>query len=95
MNELDDEAYNKSPNELSRQLEEVAAILSTEASSNADIIAARSSIHLRKEDPSTIAASIIYLTRKTVFTSRNLDIIPRVPNIWPKELILLTRCSEA
>ena len=94
VNEFDEET-DKSNGENKTTFANVAAILATEALSTVDIIASRSSVHSRKEDPSTIAASIIYYARKNVFTSKKYDTLPKVQNIWPKELILLTRCSEA
>ena len=94
MNEFEEE-NDMLNGEIRTQFADIAAILATEALSTVDIIASRSSVHLRKEDPSTIAASIIYYARKNVFTSKKYDTLPKVQNIWPKELILLTRCSEA
>ena len=94
MNEFEEED-DMLNGEIRTQFADIAAILATEALSTVDIIASRSSVHLRKEDPSAIAASIIYYARKNVFTSKKYSTLPKVQNIWPKELILLTRCSES
>ena len=95
VNEFNEENDDQSTNLLSRSLIDVAAILSTEALNTADIIISKGSVHLRKEDPSTIAAGIIYYARKNVFTSGKFENIPKIQSIWPDELVLLTRCTEA
>ena len=57
---------------------EVAALLASEALSTSDIIASRGSVSLRKEDPSSVAAGIVYYARKNVFTSGKHGKIPKV-----------------
>ena len=93
--EFYEDAESQKAEEPDKKIVDVADLLATEALSTADVIASRGSVHLRKEDASTIAAGIIYYARKNVFTSGKHGQIPKVQSIWPQELVLLTRCSEA
>ena len=49
----------------------------------------------RTECSSDIAAGIIYLARKNVLEADSPTGKLRVPQIWPNELLLMTRCTEA
>ena len=94
-NEFDDELASKSKHDKTIQMNDVARTLQNEALSISDIIASKGNVQLRKEDPSAVAAGIIYLARKNVFTSGKYEKYPKVQSTWPSELVLLTRCSEA
>lgn len=41
-----------------------------------------------------MAAAIIYLARKNILEADSPTGKPRVPNIWPQELVMITRCTE-
>lgn len=65
-----------------------------EALSISDLIISKGNSLLRAENPSEIAAGIIFLARKNILEVDSPDGKPRVPQVWPQELIIMTRCSE-
>ena len=94
-NEFEDDLASRSRYDKTTQMNEVARTLQNEALSISDIIASKGNVQLRKEDPGAVAAGIIYLARKNVFTSGKYEKYPKVQSTWPPELVILTRCSEA
>ena len=75
--------------------QELTKMLTTEALSLSDLLISKGACFLRKEQPSNVAAAIIYFTRKNILFSDKSDRHVRVPTLWPEELILMTRCTEA
>lgn len=54
-----------------------------EALSLSDMLLAKGSVNLRKEDPSDIAAAIIYFARKNVLFAKDPKKIFQIPSLWP------------
>ena len=59
------------------------------------MIVSKGNVTYRSESSSDIAASIVYLARKNILEADSPDGKSRVPNIWPQELVMITRCTEA
>ena len=68
--------------------------ITTESLSISDLIVSKGNITYRSESSSDIAASIVYLARKNILEADSPDGKPRVPQIWPQELVMITRCTE-
>ena len=73
--------------------QELSLALTSEALNLSDIIAAKGAVFLRKSDPSSIAAAILYFARKNILQSDEVSKLVRVPSLWPQELVFLTRCT--
>ena len=62
----------------------------------ADMLLKEGRICLRQEQPSEVAASIVYLARKNIleadspYSDRAI-----VPLVWPEEMLFMTRCTES
>ena len=69
--------------------------ITSEALGLADLIGQKGNILRRRESSSDIAASIIYLARKNILKDDCPDGKLQVPEVWPQELQLLTRCTES
>lgn len=52
-------------------------------------------ICIREEQPSDVASAIVYLARKNILEAdspyKGRAIVPQV---WPEEMLLMTRCTE-
>ena len=81
------QAMNKLKNEWSRSI-------TTEALSISDLIASKGNISYRSEQSSDIAAAIVYLSRKNILEADSPTGSCQVPQIWPQELVMITRCTE-
>lgn len=75
--------------------QELSRAISAEALSLCDILTTKGSCFLRGREPNEISASIIYFARKNILQSEEIHKLVKVPSIWPDELIILTRCTEA
>lgn len=75
--------------------QELAKALTTEALSLSDLLITKGACFLRKEQPSDIAAAVIYFARKNILFSEQAAKLVKVQNLWPEELILMTRCTES
>ena len=75
--------------------QELTKMLTTEALSLSDLLISKGACFLRKEQPSNVAAAIIYFTRKNILFSDKSERYVKVPTLWPEELILMMRCTEA
>ena len=69
--------------------------ITTESLSISDLIVSKGNVTYRSESSSDIAASIIYLARKNILEADSPTGKPRVPHIWPQELVMITRCTES
>ena len=69
--------------------------ITTEALSISDLIVSKGNVTYRNESSSDIAASIIYLARKNILEADSPTGKPLVPQIWPQELVMITRCTES
>ena len=84
----------KTYSEISRIKAEWSRSITTESLSISDLIVSKGNVTYRSESSSDIAASIIYLARKNILEADSPTGKPRVPQIWPQELVMITRCSE-
>ena len=75
--------------------QELTKMLTSEALSLSDLLISKGACFLRKEQPSSVAAAIIYFTRKNILFSNKSEKHVKVPTLWPEELVLITRCTES
>lgn len=68
--------------------------ITTEALSISDLIVSKGNISYRSESSSDIAAAILYLSRKNILEADSPTGYCIVPQIWPQELVKITRCTE-
>ena len=71
---------------------DLARRLSIEALSLCEKLSIKGAYWLYAFNPSVRAAIAIYYARRNVFTSPDAV---KIPSLWPYELVLLTRCTEA
>lgn len=94
-NEFRDMAEQQVPaQEIERRKAEWSKSITTEALSISDLIVSKGNICHRKESSSDIAASIVYLARKNILEADSPTGKCIVPQIWPYELVIITRCTE-
>ena len=75
--------------------QELTKALTTEALSLSDLLITKGACFLRMEQPSNIAAAVIYFARKNILFSDQGTRYFKVPSLWPDELVQMTRCTES
>ena len=83
-----------STKEMLQLKQELTKALTTEALSLSDLLISKGACFLRKEQPSNIAAAVIYFARKNILLAPQNKKYIKVPSLWPHELILMTRSTE-
>ena len=69
--------------------------ISDESLQIADMLLKEGRICIRREQASNIAAAIVYLARKNILEADSpYKGRPIVPQVWPEEMLLMTRCTE-
>ena len=94
-NEFVELEAQKAPDEIFKIKADWSRSITTESLSISDLIVSKGNVSYRKECSSDVAASIVYLARKNILEADSPTGKPRVPNIWPQELVMITRCSES
>ena len=74
--------------------QELTKALTAEALSLCDLLISKGACFLRKEQPSDVAASIIYFARKNILFAEEAKEFITVSTVWPEELVIMTRCTE-
>ena len=78
-NELKIYEARLSPDDLSILKQELTKMLTTEALSLSDLLISKGACFLRKEQPSNVAAAIIYFARKNILFAEKSESHVKVP----------------
>ena len=94
-NEFEQHYATNSEHQVDQMKLDWSRAITTESLSISDLVISKSNVMSRAEFSSDIAAGIVYLARKNVLEADSPDGRPRVPCMWPQELLIMTRCPEA
>jgi hypothetical protein len=94
-NELKGYENRLSKSEMTQLKQDLTRALTTEALSLSDLLISKGACFLRREQPSDIAAAMIYFARKNIMFNSGSKQTIKFPTLWPEELILMTRCTES
>ena len=74
---------------------DLARRLSIEALSLCEKLSIKGAYWLYSFDPSVRAAIAVYYARRNIFALDETQRLVKIRCLWPYELVLLTRCTEA